>query len=166
MCHAPAACLLEEKVSIRFKPQRLSDDAGMGLMEAIVGFLVTLIVCAVAVHLCRIGYARYRLATATKGIAQQLEQAREQAVNRRENVSVIFNARANTFGLDRNGNGKLDTFEIEELPDSIKLSEDTVVTFSRRGSLASKSKEPRIMISNVRDTRSVSVSSMGTIDID
>lgn len=135
-------------------------------MEAIVGFLVTLIVCAVVVHLCRIGYARYRLGYATKGIAQQLEQAREQAMNRRENVSVIFNAKANVFGLDRNSNGKLDSFEIEELPDSIKLSEDTVVTFSRRGSLASKSKEPRILISNVRDTRAVSVSSMGSIDID
>lgn len=135
-------------------------------MEAIVGFLVTLIICAVVVHLCRVGYARYRLSTATKGIAEQLEQAREQAKSRRENVSVIFNARANTFGLDRNGNGKLDSFEIEELPDSIKLSEDTVVTFSRRGSLAPKSKEPRILISNVRDTRAVSVSSMGTIDID
>jgi Tfp pilus assembly protein FimT len=135
-------------------------------MEAIVGFLVTLIVCAVVVHLCRIGYARYRLGSATKGIAQQLAQAREQAMNKRENVSVIFNAKANVFGLDRNGNGRLDSFEIEELPDSIKLSEDTVVTFSRRGSLASKSKEPRILISNVRDTRAVNVSSMGSIDID
>jgi hypothetical protein len=135
-------------------------------MEAIVGFLVTLIVCAVVVHLCRIGYARYKLSTATKGIAQQLERAREQAMSRRENVSVIFNAKANTFGLDRNGNGRLDSFEVEELPDSIKLSEDTVVTFSRKGSLASKSKEPRIMISNVRDTRSVSVSSMGAVDIE
>ena len=135
-------------------------------MEAIVGFLVTLIICAVVAHLCRIGYARYRLSTATKGIAEELEQAREQAISKRENVSVIFNAKMNTFGLDRNGNGKLDNFEIEELPDSIKLSEDAVVTFSRRGSLASKSKEPRIKISNVRDTRSVSVSSMGTIDIE
>ncbi|HVG17600.1 MAG TPA: hypothetical protein VNI02_01000 [Blastocatellia bacterium] len=152
-------------MSNKLRPQR-RNDAGLGLMEAIVGFLVTLIVCAVVVHLCRIGYARYKLSTATKGIAQQLERAREQAMSRRENVSVIFNAKANTFGLDRNGNGRLDSFEVEELPDSIKLSEDTVVTFSRKGSLASKSKEPRIMISNVRDTRSVSVSSMGAVDIE
>lgn len=135
-------------------------------MEAIVGFLVTLIICAVVLHLCRIGYARYRLSSATEGIAHRLEQAREQAMSKRESVSVIFDAKTNTFGLDRNSNGKLETIEIEELPDSIKLSEDAIVTFSRRGSLASKSKEPRIMISDVRNTRSVSVSSMGAIDID
>ena len=135
-------------------------------MEVIVGVLVTLIVCAVVLHLGRIGYARYELSAATTDIAQKLEQAREQAMSKHESVSVIFNAKSNTFGLDRNGNGKLDNFEVSELPDSIKLSEDTVVTFSRKGSLASKSKEPRIAISNVRNSRFVSVSSMGTIDID
>jgi hypothetical protein len=135
-------------------------------MEAIVGSLVTLIICAVVFHLCRIGYARYRLSSATEGVAERLVQAREQAISKRENVSVIFNARANTFGLDRNGNGRLDNFEIEELPETIKLTEDAVVTFSRKGSLAPKSKEPHIMISNVRDSRSVSVSSMGAIDIE
>ena len=138
----------------------------MGLMEAIVGSLVTLIICAVMVHLCRIGYARYKLSSATEGVAERLEQARERAMSNRENVSVIFNARANTFGLDRNGNGRLDSYEIEELPESIQLSEDAVVTFSRRGTLAPKSKEPHILISNVRDSRSVSVSSMGSIDIE
>ena len=135
-------------------------------MEAIVGSLVTLIIVAVAVHLCRIGYARYKLSSATQGVAERLEQARDQAMSKRENVSVIFNARANTFGLDRNGNGRLDSYEMEELPESIKLSEDATVTFSRRGTLAAKSKEPHIMISNVRDSRSVSVSSMGSIDIE
>lgn len=135
-------------------------------MEAIVGFLVTLIICAVVLHLCRVGYAKFRLSAAIKGVAHELEQAREEAMSKRENVSVIFNAKANTYGLDRNGNGRLDNFETEELPDTIRLSEDAVVTFSRKGSLAAKSKEPRIMISNVRDSRSVSVSSMGAIDID
>jgi Tfp pilus assembly protein FimT len=135
-------------------------------MEVIVGVLITLIVCVVVLHLVRIGYAKYELSSATKEIAQELEQAREQAMSKHESVSVIFNAKANRFGLDRNGNGKLDNFEVEELPDSIKLSEDTVVTFSRKGLLASKSKEPRIVISNVRNSRHVSVSSMGAIDID
>ena len=135
-------------------------------MEVIVSVLVTLIVCVVILHLGRIGYARYELSSATTEIAQQLEQAREQAMSKHENVSVIFNAKANTFGLDRNRNGKLDNIEVKELPSSIKLSEDTVVTFSMKGSLAPKSKEPRIAISNVRNSRYVNVSSMGSIDID
>ena len=152
-------------MSTSLMPKRRT-DAGIGLMEAIVGALVTMIVCVVVLHLARIGYAKYELSSATNNIAQQLQQARERAMSKHESVSVIFNAKANRFGLDRNSNGKLDNFEAEELPGSIRLSEDTVVTFSRKGSLAPKSKEPRIAISNVRNSRYVNVSSMGAIDID
>ena len=152
-------------MSTSLKTQRRT-DAGLGLMEAIVGALATLIVCAVLLHVGRIGYARFELSSATNGIAQQLEQARERAMVKHESVSVIFIAKENKYGLDRNDNGKLDNFEAEELPDSIRLSEDTVVTFSRKGSLAPKSKEPRIAISNVRNSRFISVSSLGVIDID
>ena len=146
-------------------PQRRG-DAGIGLMEVIVGVLVTRIVCVVVLHLVRIGYARYELSSATSEIAEQLGRAREQAMSKHESVSVIFNAKANTFGLDRNGNGRLDNFEVKELPENVRLSEDTVVTFSRKGSLAPKSKEPHIAISNVRNSRYVNVSSLGTIDIE
>jgi hypothetical protein len=135
-------------------------------MEVIVGSLVTLIICAIVLHLARIGYAKYQLSSATKEIAQQLERARGQAMSKRESVTVIFNAKANTFGVDRNANGRLDNFESEELPKSIRLSEDVEVTFSRKGSLAPKSKEPRIAVSNVRSSRYINVSSVGTIDID
>jgi Tfp pilus assembly protein FimT len=163
--HAPAAILSEEAVKTSFSQNRQT-DAGVGLMEVIVGVLVTLIICAVVLHLCRIGYERYELSSATTEIAERLALAREQAMSKRESVSVIFNAKANTFGLDRNGNGKLDNIEVEELPGSVKLSEDTVVTFSRKGSLASRSKEPRIAVSNVRNSRYVNISALGAIDID
>lgn len=145
---------------------RCRTDAGLGLMEAIVGILVALIVGSVLLHLGRMGMAVYRINGATDGIAQQLELAREQAISRRANVNVIFNARERTFGVDRNSNGKLDAFEAEELPAGVDISENDVVTFSRSGNLVPGSKRPNIVISNTAKTRRVSVSTSGAIEID
>lgn len=135
-------------------------------MEAIVGVLVALIVGSVLLHLGRMGVAVYRINGATDGIAQQLEMARQQAVNQRVNMNVIFKAKDRTFGVDRNGNGRLDAYETEELPVGVEISEDDVVTFSRSGKLVPGSKRPNIVISNTAKTRRVSVSSSGAIEID
>ena len=135
-------------------------------MEAIVGVLVALIVGSVLLHLGRMGMAVYRINGATDGIAQQLEMAKEQAISRRINMNVIFSAKERTFGVDRNGNGRLDAFEAEELPQGVDISEDGVVSFSRSGNLVPGSKRPNIVISNTAKTRRVSVSSSGAIEID
>jgi hypothetical protein len=141
-------------------------EAGIGLMEAIVGLLVILIVGSVVVHLGRMGFAMYRLNAATGGIAEELEIAREQAIERRASISVIFDARDERFGLDRNGNGRLDSVEAEELPAGVEISEDAVVIFARSGNLAPGSKQPNIIISNTTKSRRVSVSKSGTVEID
>lgn len=135
-------------------------------MEAIVSVLVALIIGSVLLHLGRLGLAMYRLNSATSGIAEQLELARNQAVGRRASISVIFEATEKKFGLDRNGNGRLDNAEAEELPSGVDISEDAVVTFARSGNLAPGSKQPNIVISNTRHSRRVSVSKSGTIEID
>jgi hypothetical protein len=154
-------------VSVLSKPILHSrSEAGLGLMEAIVGVLVALIVGSVLLHLGRMGVAMYRINDATDGIAQQLETAREQAISRRINMNVIFKAKDRTFGVDRNGNGRLDAFEAEDLPVGVEISEDDVVTFSRSGKLVPGSKRPNIVISNTAKTRRVSVSSSGAIEID
>jgi len=158
--------LLEDIVVATLKTSRHPSDAGIGLMEVIVGVLITLIVGSFLLRILSIGYEKYRLNMAITSIARELEAAREQAKERRQNVCVIFDSKEGHFGLDRNGNGKLDYNEFEELPEEAKLSEDAVVTFSRSGKLASGSKQPRIVISNTRSSRNVSVSSMGSIDID
>ena len=145
---------------------RCRTEAGLGLMEAIVGVLVALIVGSVLLHLGRMGVAVYRINGATDGIAQQLEMARQQAISQRVNMNVIFHAKDRTFGVDRNGNGRLDAFETEELPVGVEISEDDVVTFSRSGKLVPGSKRPNIVISNTAKTRRVSVSSSGAIEID
>lgn len=145
---------------------RCRSEAGLGLMESIVGVLVALIVGSVLMHLGRMGVAVYRINAATDGIAQQLEIAREQAISRRINMNVIFNSKDRTFGVDRNGNGRLDNYEAEELPSGVDISEDDVVTFSRSGKLVSGSKNPNIVISNTAKTRRVSVSNSGAIEID
>lgn len=145
---------------------RSCSQAGLGLMEAIVGVLVALIVASVLLHLGRMGMAVYRINGATGGIAQQLELAKEQAVTRRINVNVIFSAKDRAFGVDRNANGRLDAFEAEELPQGIEISEDDVVSFSRSGNLVPGSKHPNIVISNTTKTRRVSVSNSGAIEID
>lgn len=141
-------------------------EAGLGLMETIVGLLVVLIVGSVLLHLGRMGFSMYRLNAATGGIAEELETAREQAVARRATVSVIFDAKDKRFGLDRNGNGRLDSVEAEELPAGVEISEDAVVIFARSGNLAPGSKQPNIIISNITKSRRVSVSKSGTVEID
>jgi len=141
-------------------------EAGMGLMEAIVGVLVALIIGSVLLHLGRTGLAIYKLNSATGGIAEELELARNQAVERRVSVSVIFHASDQTFGVDRNGNGRLDSVEVEELPAGVEIAEDVTVTFARSGNLAPGSKQPNIVISNTAKSRRVSVSKAGAIEID
>lgn len=145
---------------------RRRQEAGLGLMEAIVGILVILIVGSVVLHLGKMGFAMYRLNAATGGIAEELEIAREQAIERRASISVIFDARDKRFGLDRNGNGRLDSVEAEELPAGVEISEDAVVIFARSGNLAPGSKQPNIIISNTTKSRRVSVSKSGTVEID
>lgn len=141
-------------------------EAGVGLMEVIVGVLVMLIVGSILLHLCRIGFAMYKLNAATSGVAGELEMARNMALSRKEEVGVIFDAKGKRFGLDRNRNGRLDNIEAEDLPPGVNLARDETVTFSRSGSLNTGSKQPQIIISNTRGSRTVSVSSMGAIDID
>jgi len=143
-----------------------NSEAGLGLMEAIVGVLLGLILASVLLHLGRMGVAVYRINAATDGIAQELEIARQLAVGQRVNMNVIFKAKNRTFGVDRNGNGRLDSYEAEELPTGVDISEDDVVTFSRSGKLVPGSKHPNIVISNTAKTRRVSVSSSGAIEID
>lgn len=141
-------------------------EAGIGLMEVIVGLLVALIVGSILLHLCKVGFAVYKLNAATSGVATELEMARDMALSRKEEVGVIFDAKGKRFGLDRNRNGRLDNIEAEELPSGVSLERDTIINFSRSGSLQSGSKQPHIIISNSRGSRKVSVSSMGAIDID
>jgi hypothetical protein len=76
-------------------------------MEVIVGLLAALIVGSILLHLGRMGFAMYKLSAATDGIAEELEGARTQALERHMSISVIFKADERVFGVDRNGNGDL-----------------------------------------------------------
>lgn len=142
------------------------DEAGLGLMESFVAILLGLILASVLLHLGRMGVAMYKLNSTTGGIAQELELARTQALARRVNVSVIFEAKEKRFGVDRNCNGRLDNFEAEELPSGVDISEDSIVTFGKSGYLAPGSREPKIVVSNTRNSRRVSVSKSGIIEVD
>jgi len=142
------------------------EEAGLGLMEAIVAVLLGLILASVVLHLGRLGFAMYKLNATTGGVAQELELARSQALARATNVSVFFQAKEKRFGVDRNSNGRLDNSEAEDLPAGVEISEDAVVTFGKSGNLALGSKEPKIVISNARNSRRVSVSKSGIIEVD
>lgn len=141
-------------------------DAGVGFMEVIVGLLIAATVAFIVIRLLQIGYEKFILHTATASIARELETAREIAKERGLNVTVLFNAKASIFGIDRNGDGKLDINEFEELPDAIKLSGDAAVTFTKTGKLAPKSKEPHIAVRSNRGSHNVTVSSIGLIEIE
>lgn len=141
-------------------------DLGRGMMEVIIGILIVLILGSIMLHLIRMGYAMYRLNSATKEIAQELEKARESAMARHQDVGVIFDAKSLRYGVDRNCNGRLESGEAADLPDGVRIAEDGHVTFTREGKLTKNSREPKIQISNARDSRSVSVSSQGGISIE
>ena len=151
------------------EPKPLSSrgrEAGVGLMEVIVGALLALIVGSILLHFVRLGIAMYRLNSTTTYIAQELEKAKEVARVRSQDIGVIFKADERRYGIDRNGNGRLESAEAEELPEGVNIAADATVTFGRTGRLSSGSKEPQILISNSRNTRMVSVSSMGSVVID
>lgn len=135
-------------------------------MEVIVGSLCAVIVAFVLLQVVRIGYAKATLRWATEGIVAELANAKSQARARGQNVSVIFDARHNRYGIDRNGNGSLDPNEADDLPEEMSLAEDAAITFTKNGVLAPKSKEPQINVSNARDSHKVTVSSAGIIDVD
>ncbi len=141
-------------------------DLGRGMMEVIIGVLVVLILGSIMLHLIRMGYAMYRLNGATKEIAQELEKAKASAMARHQDVGVIFDAKSLRYGVDRNSNGKLESGEAADLPEGVRIAEDGHVIFTREGNLTKNSKEPKIQISNTRDSRSVSVSSQGGISIE
>lgn len=141
-------------------------DLGRGMMEVIIGILVVLILGSIVLHLIRMGYAMYRLNSATKEIAQQLEKARESALSRHQEVGVIFDAKSLRYGVDRNNNGRLESGEATDLPEGVRIAADGHVVFTRDGNLTKNSKAPKIQISNARDSRSVSVSSHGAVSIE
>lgn len=144
----------------------LGSEAGLSLMEAIVGVLAALILGSVLLHVIRLGYAMYKLNSATNEVADQLSRAREIAMRDGRKVSVIFDAEENRFGIDLNNNNRLDRGEAEEMPEGVTLSESVVFTFTPAGTPPQKTKLPSITISNARNSRSVSVSSLGSIEID
>jgi Tfp pilus assembly protein FimT len=141
-------------------------DAGVGLMEVIVGTLAVLILGFVLMHVINLGWAVYKLNSATGDIADKLGVGRTAAMSMNQTVSVLFDSEGGRYGIDRNGNGRLDNIEAEELPAGVNLSEDAVVTFTRTGSLAKGSRQPQIVVANSRGSRLVRVSSMGSVEID
>ena len=140
-------------------------EAGLGLMEAIVGTLLGLILAAMVVYIGRRAYNLYELNSIARTVADELVLAKEQAKARGVRMSVIFDSTRAKFGLDRNGNGKLDNIEADDLPEGVSLSEDAVVTFTKSGELAASSTQPHITLANSRNARRVTVSSLGAIEI-
>lgn len=149
-----------------FRKVNSDGEVGRGLMEVIVGGLIVLIVGSVFLHVIRLGWNMYRLNSATSEVADILNRARDSAMHEDRKVSVIFDLDENKFGIDRNGNGKLDRSEAEEIPEGITISDASAISFLPTGALPAKSKPPRIVVSNSRDSRNVNVSSAGLIDIE
>ena len=141
-------------------------EFGIGLMEIIVGVLLAAIIGFIALHLVNLGLAMYKLSSGANSIAEKLENAKQTAVNQNQEISVIFEAKDNIYGIDRNNNGRLESVETEELPDGVSISQDGLVVFSRTGKLTKNSKEPGVVIRNNRDSKRVSVSSAGIIEIE
>jgi hypothetical protein len=153
-----------DEASVKIRDRQ--GERGLGLMEVIVGALLGLILASVLLHLAKLGFAMYTLNGATREVAIELEKARATAMAKNEMIGVIFDSKLKKFGVDHNGNGKLESGEAAELPDGVTIAEDGHVIFTQSGNLSKTSKQPQILISNARNTKSVSVSSHGAIQID
>ncbi len=158
---------MEVEVKIKCQPIQLKDnDKGLGLMEVIVGILATAIIGFIALHLVNLGFAMYKLSSGAKDIAHKLEKAKDLAISQNKEISVLFDSKENQYGIDRNGNGRLESAEYEEMPEGVSLSQDGQIIFSRTGKPTKDSREPNIVIRNNRDSKRVSVSSLGAVEIE
>ena len=150
----------------RSTSETYDSSRGRGMMEVIVGILVVMIVGSLFVHVVRLGYQVYQLNGASGTVADQLNKAREIAIKQNRKVSVVFDVEKNQYGIDLNGNGKLDGAEGEDMPEGIAISDSAVIVFLPSGSLPPKTKEPRIVLTNNRNSRSISVSAMGAVSVE
>jgi Tfp pilus assembly protein FimT len=139
---------------------------GRGMMEVIVGILVVMIVGSLFIHIVRLGYQVYQLNSASGTVADELTKARQMAIKQNRKVSVLFDQASNQYGIDLNGNGILDGAEGEEMPEGVAISDSTVIVFLPSGGLPPKSKDPHIVITNSRNSRSISVSAMGAVSVE
>jgi hypothetical protein len=157
----------EVDVKREWQPIQLKhDENGLGLMEVIVGILATAIIGFIALHLVNLGVAMYKLSSGANDIAEKLERAKDLAVTQNKEVSVLFDSKENKYGIDRNGNGRLESAEFEEMPEGVSFSQDGQIIFSRTGKPTKDSKEPSIVIRNTRDSKRVSVSALGAVEIE
>ena len=152
--------------SVCVEDARPNESSGRGLMEVIVGILVIAIVGSIFLHVIKLGIKMYTLNSTSGAVAEELNRAREIAIKENRKVSVIFDVQQNVYGIDLNGNGFLDGGEAEQMPDGLSLSDSTSVTFMPSGTLPPKSQDPHIGISNSRNSRSVSVSSIGAVSVE
>jgi Tfp pilus assembly protein FimT len=147
-------------------PLNVDGSAGRGMMEVIVGILIVLVVGSIFVHVVKLGYAMYTLNSTTGDVAETLSRARQIAIKENRKVTVMFDVDKNTYGIDSNANGRLDAAESEDLPEGIELSESCAVVFMPSGTLPAKAKDPHILLSNTHKSRSVSVSSLGSVSVE
>ena len=148
------------------RPLDVDGCSGRGMMEVIVGILVVLVVGSIFVHVVKLGYAMYTLNSTTGDVAETLSHARQMAIKENRKVTVLFDVEKSTYGIDLNANGKLDDAESEDLPEGIELSESCAVVFMPSGTLPAKAKDPHIQLSNTHKSRSVSVSSLGSVSVE
>lgn len=141
-------------------------EAGIALMDFIFSFSVMLILGSITVHLLNVAYGHYELKKAASIVADKLQVARGVAKEKGQSTSVIFDFATNALGVDENHNGKLESVEAEYLHHTVKLSEDSVVTFSTTGGPHGTGKLPEIIVGNSRASYAVRVSAQGAIDID
>ena len=150
----------------RSASETYDSSRGRGMMEVIVGLLVVMIVGSLFVHIVRLGYQVYELNTAGSTVADELNKARQIAIKQNRKVSVVFDEEKNQYGIDLNGNGKLDGAEGEDMPEGIAISDNAVIVFLPSGNLPPKTKDHHIVITNSRTSRSITVSAMGAVSVE
>lgn len=140
-------------------------DKGFSLFEVTAVAIVVLALSAITVPGMYSVYSSYKLSTTTETVSAMLQTARARAMRDGKSVTVIFNSSIHQFGIDENGDGRLEAEESFAAPDGISFQPYVSITFMPNGELPAGVTSAAVTISNGSESRSINVMRDGQIEI-
>ncbi|HZS03880.1 MAG TPA: GspH/FimT family pseudopilin [Blastocatellia bacterium] len=152
-------------------------EKGFSVIELSAGIAIIMTISAMAVSPILSAIESYRLSAASSAISATLYRARSEAITRNANRDVFFSLADNSFGIDANDDGALDTSEKMALPRGVYLSlpggtaTPCAIRFNSRGEVPIIAPSfvltgsPSVQVANSRDAQQVTVSLRGSVSV-
>lgn len=138
---------------------------GFSLFEVSSVILLVLTLSAITVPGMYSVYNSYKLTSTTQAISATLQSARVRAVRENRTVSVIFNASSRQFGIDEDGNGRLEPKEAFLIPNGVSFGPYITISFMPDGLLPEGMSALAVTVTNGSETRSINVLPNGELKL-